>query len=244
MSLISLLQEFDGKELGEDDAGLPVIGKLLPGLMKAEFQELQGMIPCQIPASARELLSLTRGIEPALDLMDFSGLRLQSAWKKKDFLPHAIPVAGDGMGNYWVVDLEAKSKDWGPVFYISEDPPVLAWQAKTFEEFVSQLIAFASFEEGSPINLVHDQYTPVIWQENPSWISAEKAITPGDPDLGLFVQSLKKGYQFIDLRRGRHGDGFSWGRWGSKTDLQRNGTQRLFAMRKTPGFIQKLFLGY
>lgn len=244
MSIISRLQEFDGKELGEDDYGKPVVGRLIPGLTQREFQELQGLIPCQIPAQVRELLALARGLEPALELMDFSGLSLQADWTKKDFLPHALPVAGDGAGNFWIVDLEPRSKDWGPVFYVSEDPPVLAWQAKTFEEFLSQLISFASFEEGSPINLVHDQYASVIWAENPNLISAEKAITPGDPDLGLFVQSLKKGYSFVDLRRGRAGDGFSWGRWGAQTEIVRNVTQRLFAYRKTPNFMQKLFLGY
>lgn len=244
MSIIAHLQEFDGKELGEDDLGQPVIGRLLPGLSNREFGELQGLIPCQIPGHIRDLLALTRGIEPALDLMDFSGLSLHPNWKKKDFLPHGLPVAGDGMGNFWVVDLEPRSKDWGPVLYVSEDPPVIAWQAKTFDEFVSQLMAFASFEEGSPINLVHDQYAPVIWEENPNLISAKTEVSPGDPNLGLFIQSLKKGYSFIDLRRGRAGDGFSWGRWGKRTQIERAGVQRLFAYRKTPNFFEKLFLGY
>ena len=80
-----------------------------------------------------------------------------------------------------------------------------------------------------------------IWNENPNLISPRQAMEPEDADLGLFAQSVRKGYLFIDLRRGKIGDGFSWGRWGAATEIKRNGNQRLFAYRKAPNFIQKLF---
>lgn len=241
MSLISLLQEYDGKMLGEDDDSQPVYGKLLPGLSKNELAQLQGLIPCQIPPHMVELLTLTRGIKPALEEIDFSGLSLFEAFEILEIFPHGLPIAADGCGNFWVVDLEPKSKEWGPIFYACHDPPVIVWQAKTFEEFVAQLISFASFEEGSPINLVHDEYAFQIWRDNPGVISAADAVQPGDPDMGLFVQSLPKGYQFIDMRRPRLGEGFSWGRFGPGTEIVRNGYQRIFAYRKPAGFFEKLF---
>jgi hypothetical protein len=243
MSIISLLQEFDGREIGEDDHAEPIIGKLLPGLNQAEFKQLESIIPCRIPAHIFDLLSMTRGVEPALDLMDFSGLSLQSYAPLKDIFPTALVVAGDGLGNFWLVDLNEKSRDWGPVFFVCQKPAVVVWQAKTFEEFLSQIIAFASFEDGSAINLVYDNFAHRVAAENPNLISAEQAYHPGDPDFGLFVQSLKKGYQFIDLRNAKVGDGFSWKRWGDKTELLRNGNLRLFAYRKVPNFFQKL-IGY
>ena len=98
MSIISLLQEFDGKELGEED-GEPVIGRLMPGLNQGELKQLEGMIPCKIPSHISNLLSMTRGLKPALDCLDFSGLSLQAAFERKDLFPHGLPIAGDGMGN-------------------------------------------------------------------------------------------------------------------------------------------------
>ena len=243
MSVISSLQEFDGKQLGEDDSGDAIIGKLLPGLSNRELQEMQAIVPCAIPEAVKELLQLTRGIEPSLDSIDFSGISLQDSFTHKEIFPHGLPVAGDGSGNSWIVDLEPKTKTWGPVFYLSQAPKVVIWQAKTFEEFVAQLLAFSEFQVNSPINLVHDQFANAIAEQNPNVIPADKTQHPGDPDLGLFAQSLKKGYSFIDLRRARIGDGFSWERYGKDTELVRNGFQRLFAYRKKPNVIERL-MGY
>jgi hypothetical protein len=189
----------------------------------------------------RDVLSLTRGIKPGLQEIDFSGLSLNEALGMDDVFPHALPIAGDGSGNFWVVDLHPGSKDWGPVFYACHDPPVIVWQAKSFEEFVAQLISNACEEEGNPIELVIEKYAYQIYHDNPNVITAEKAIQAGDPDFSNFAQSLKKGYLFIDLRRPRTGEGFSWGRYGPGTEIKRHGEQRLFAYKKQAGFFEKLF---
>ncbi len=243
MNLISLLQEFDGKTLGEDDEGEAIFGKLLSGLSRSEMQQLQDHVPCQIPAKIMDLLSLTRGLEPAFDSIDFSGLSLKDSFEMKGLFPYGLPVAGDGLGNFWVLDLSPQSKVWGPVFYVCQNPAVAVCQARSLEEFITQVVSFASLEEGSMINHVYDICAAQIWADNPSVVKPENLMHPGDPDLGLFVQSLKKGYLFVDLRRARVGDGISWGRFGAKTELIRNGNQCLFAYRKSPNFIQKL-LGY
>lgn len=239
MSLISILQEFDGMELGEDNGEL-IYGKLLPGLSQKELQELQALIPCRIPPHVSEALSLSRGIDPALESIDFSGLSLADKFNQRDLLPHGLPVCGDGLGNFWVLDLNPHSRDWGPVFYVCQDPAVIVYQAKTFEEFLLQLIGFASFEENSPINLVHDNYAKLIWSENPNLIDEKNTFHIGDPDLGLFAQSLKRGYHFVDLRRPRIGDGFSFGRYGKKTEIKRYGYLPLFAYRKEVNWLFKL----
>lgn len=243
MSIIARLQEFDGRQLGEDEHSDPIIGKLLPGLSKKELDALQVMLPCRLPEHIIELLQLTRGIEPSLDAIDFSGLSLADVSIRKELFPYGLPVAGDGAGNYWIVDLTPQSTDWGPVFYYSTNPEVIVWQAKTFSEFIAQLISFASFEEGSPIEQVHDKYAARIWAENPNLIPPEKTQEPGDSELGLFAQSLKKGYMFVDLRKGKTGDGLSWRRYAEKTELVRYGNVRLFAYRKMPNVVNRLF-GY
>lgn len=243
MSIIALLQEFDGKEIGEK-ARQPITGKLTPGLSKAELARLQELVPCVIPPVTQEVLTLCKGIKPlSLDL-DFSGLSLIDGFEMSDVFPHALPIAADGAGNFWVADLHKNSKDWGPIFYACHDPAVIVWQAKDFEEFVQQLISLAFSEDGSAIELIKEQYAFQIWQDNPNVIPIEKAVQAGDPDLSNFAKGLDKDFQFIDLRRPRIGDGFSWGRFGPDTEIRRHGEQRLFAYRKAPrkpGFFSKLF---
>ncbi|MBX9689068.1 MAG: SMI1/KNR4 family protein [Candidatus Obscuribacterales bacterium] len=244
MSLLSLLQEFDGKEIGEDENGEAIFGALFPGLSKEELNELAGLIPCPLPPQIEEMLKLSRAIDPGLPEMDFSGLSLKDKFSMPEIFPNGLPLAGDGKGNFWIADLNMKSNDWGPVFFFCKDPKVIVWQASNFEEFLRQLIAFAGSEKDSPIELVHAQYSRHIWQENPGANQAPDTSLPQiDPDLALFAQSLKKGYLFVDLRRARIGDGFSWGRYGEQTEIKRNGKERLFAYRKKPSFIEKIFFG-
>ncbi len=68
----------------------------------------------------------------------------------------------------------------------------------------------------------------------------EKAIQSGDPDLIDFANSSGDKYLFIDLRDPKIGDGFSWGRYGPKTENKRFGDKRIFAYKVTPSLLQRL----
>lgn len=241
MSLIALVQEFDGQEIGEDKHGNPILGKLLPAASKEELRELAGLIPCTIPSHVRDLLETTRGIVPSLHSVDFTGLSLKDLIELEDLCPNGLPIAGDEYGNFWVVDLFRSSKDWGPVFYVCHDPPVMVLQAKTFEEFILQLIEKAQGDANSKIDFVHDQAAHRIYGDNPLVKSFEEASLPGDRVLSGFAASLTKEFEFIDLRKAQVGDGFNWGRYGADTVIKRSGEDCIFACKKKPGFWQKLF---
>lgn len=244
MSLLGLIQEFDGKEIGEDRNGNPIHGKLLPGATKADFLEIESLIPGPIPQHIRDALDTTRGLLPSLHSVDFTGLSLKDMIETADLCPHGWPIAGDEFGNFWVVDLLPNSKDWGPIYYVCHDPPVLVLQAQKFEDFVAQLIAYARKEVDSPIERVHDKLAHRVYHENPNVQSFEDASQlTGDGQLSAFAASLGKNYQFIDLRKAKVGDGFSWGRYGPDTEVRRAGEQRIFAYKKKAGFWQKLFGG-
>ena len=244
MKLLGLIQEFDGKEIAEDKNGNPIHGKLLPAASKSDLLEVEANIPCPIPPHIRDVLETTRGLVPTLDSIDFTGLSLKDLIETADLCPHGWPIAGDQFGNFWVLDLLPNSKDWGPVFYLCHDPPVFVLQAHTFEEFVAQLIAYAQKEKDSPIEKVHEDTALRIYHDNPNVQSFEDASQlVGDGQLSAFAATLDKNYQFIDMRKARVGDGFSWGRYGPDTEIKRAGEQRIFAYKKKLGFWQKLFGG-
>ena len=244
MSLRALVQEFDGKEIGEDKQCNPIFGRLLPPLSQAEFSQLEAAIPCKVPREIQEVLGITRGLVPSLHLVDFSGLSLIEEVEVSDMCPYGLPIAGDVYGNFWVVDLLPFSKDWAPVYYVCHDPPVLVLQANSFEEFVAQLMDHSMKEPGGFIEQVHENLAHKIYSENPNVVSFENAIqlSGADSSLSEFAESLGKDFQFIDLRRARIGDGFNWGRYGADTIVKRFGEERIFAYKKKPsGWLGKLF---
>lgn len=241
MSLISFVQEFDGKEIGETNDCRPIFAKLLPALSQSELNELQGSIPCRIPGLIKDLLGITRGLAPCLESVDFSGLSYKDSFKRTDLLPHGLPIAEDGLGNYWVVDLNAHSRDWAPVFYLCNDPAVLVLQAKTFEDFIAQLISLAMKEDGSPIERMMDKYVERIFEEHPDEIDYAEASQRGDTQLSAFALQYGKDYRYIDLRDAHLGEGFCWKRFGDETLVQRALDQRIFAYKKRAGWLGRLF---
>jgi hypothetical protein len=57
-----------------------------------------------------------------------------------------------------------------------------------------------------------------------------EARQSGDPELRAFAEGLDQGALIADLREARIGSGFAWGRYGPQTQVQRAGSQLLFAI--------------
>jgi hypothetical protein len=69
------------------------------------------------------------------------------------------------------------------------------------------------------------------------------AALAADDELGAFARTLDGRYLFVDLRRPEVGDGFSWGRFGPRTEVRRHGYARLFAYaapEQRPGLLARL----
>jgi hypothetical protein len=224
----------------EDEDGEVSELRLLPPLSAVEFETLQSNLPCPLPADARELLAFARGIEGILDEVDFTG-GLGGGFGVEEIFPHAIPLAHDGFGNYWIVDLTPETTTWGPIFFACHDAPVIVYQTDSLAHFIGELIRFGNPPWESEINEVHEVHQLRIWRENPGTLSYEQCLDSGDHDLSEFARSLGEKFLFIDLRNPKVGDGFSWGRYGGPTVNRRFGTKRIFAYEVRPSFFQRLF---
>jgi hypothetical protein len=211
--------------------------QLHPGLSEAEYQEFAGRFPVPPPEEIRELLRFTRGFD--FKPVDEVDLRGELDFEDESIFPLGRPICGDGCGNFWVVDVNPESGAWAPVFYACHDPPVVAYQAPTLAAFLTELFKMGRRDATNAVDHVHEQVVFTIWKENPGLIPALEARQSSDPELRAFAEGLDERALIADLREPRIGSGFSWGRFGLGTEVQRAGSQLLFAI--TPPEKKSLF---
>jgi cell wall assembly regulator SMI1 len=235
-SAADLLRAAADRVVTDEDGNVNTI-RLLAPLSEEEVAQLEARIPCVLPPDARELLTLARGFEGSpLESIDFSGL-MDPIFE--ELFPCGLPVAHDGYGNYWVVDLTSSSGQWGPILYLCHDPAVVVYQCPDIATFVADVLIMAEPPHGGPIDAVHEEYSMRVWRENRGAMTHGEALSSYDADVRAFAEQLTPDHYVVDLRRAGTGDGFSWGRFGPKTPVCRAGEDRLFAYERHP----KSFLG-
>ena len=96
----------------EDDDPDPL--ELSRGLSQEELSAFESELPCKLPAEINELLLYCRGFTGgATDFVDFTGRDCN--FEHEEVFPNGLPIAADGFGNFWVVDLLPASTTWGPI---------------------------------------------------------------------------------------------------------------------------------
>ena len=145
--------------------------------------------------------------------------------------PHGIPIAADGFGNFWVVDISSNSSEFGPVWFACHDAPVILYQSPDLGTFLSELFKLAQPPYDGLVNEVHEDSICDVWGTNPGVVTYQECAQSQDPKLQVFASSLDDSFQFIDLRKAQPGDGFSWGRYGPETEIYRFGELAIFAYR-------------
>ncbi len=238
MKALEILKQAQGMRLENEDGQVEEL-RLLAGLSEQELKDLEARLPCPLPAEAREALSFCRGFEGILESVDFAGL--EGGFGMEEIFPHAIALAHDGFGNYWIVDLTSESVSWGRIFFVCHDAPVIVFQTDSFAHFISEILRFGNPPWKSEIDEVHEAHQSRIWRDNPGTLTHAQCLSSGDPDLAAFARSLDGTYLFIDLRHAQTGDGFSWGRYGPQTVNKRFGEKRIFAYQIRKSFWQRLF---
>ena len=236
MKPIEIIKQADGTNFEGEDGDIEEF-KLLPGLSESEILELESRVPCYLPDDIRELLQFSRGFDGVLDSVDFSGL--YSGFDFENIFICPIPIAHDGFGNYWIVDLTSKSVSWGPIFFVCHDAPVIVYQTDSLGHFISEVLKFGNPPWKSEIDDVHEEYHLRIWNDNPGLLSYKECINSGDIALKDFAESLDNSFHFIDLRSAKTGSGWSWGRYGPKTVNCRYKEELIFAYQKKT-FLQRL----
>jgi cell wall assembly regulator SMI1 len=93
--------------------------------------------------------------------------------------PDGLPVATDGFGNHWVVDV--RDGRLAEVLFIAHDPPVVLLQARSLGDFLVQWFESGlDTDEDSPLDAVHEAANEV-WRRPPDQWDARTA----EPGTGI-----------------------------------------------------------
>lgn len=133
MTPLEIIRQAQADTLIDED-GHGVTLELLPGLSRTELQDFADQVPGRIPPEMADLLGACRGFYGTVDQVDFTGRGLMFEFEQA--FPYGLPIAADGYGNFWVVDLHPDSARWGPIYFAGHDAPVILYQADSLEQFL------------------------------------------------------------------------------------------------------------
>ncbi len=187
--------------------------ELMPGLSDQEIDTIAKHLRTKhIPEEIRELLQFSSGfLFYGLDAITFDGTR---DFEIYNLIPNSIRIAGDGYGNYWVLDVDTQG-NWGAVFYVCTDPAVIVKQSENLTEFLQQLHEYGKETRKSSIGMVHEIVVNDIWNREDGLISRDDARYSEDEELRAFAEKLPYNYFIGDLRKQPVGSGFAWGKFST-----------------------------
>jgi len=224
-----------------DEDGEAVAIELAAPLTSEQVDSLQEEVGQPLPEELRTLLAFCSGIDGCLDGIDFTGRSM--AFEQKEVFPNGLPIARDGFGNFWVLDLTPQTAKVAPVFFACHDAPVILYQSADVASFLSEIFRMSTPPHKSLVDDVHEDRLFHVWRRNPGVIDQATAAGSSDASLRSFASGLPEHSQIVDLRSVDPGMGFSWGRYGARTEVRRHGYERIFAYAEPPrrGFFAKFF---
>jgi cell wall assembly regulator SMI1 len=226
---VTILRDAGASSSLVSEEGDPVEIALGPPLESAAIDALERGLGFAVPAELRRLLAFTTTVDGLVEVVDFSGA-LAPEFGIEEILPTCVPIAHDGFGNYWVIDVAPGDGDSSPVYFACHDAPVLLVQAGTLAEFCHELVRMVEPPHASLVDDVHEDRLFQVWRTNPGGIAHSEALASPDAALRAFAAELDDRFVLVDLRDAPVGMGFSWGRYGPRTELRRHGHERIFAV--------------
>ena len=227
----------------EDDEEYTV--ELKDGLSAEQINELANVLPSgQIPSEIRELLKFASGFDfLRLDEVTFDGV---NQFGFENVFPYSIQLAGDGYGNFWILDVDDKGI-WGNVFYVCHDPAVVVKHSEDLSEFIKHVDEFGKMGNNSNLDIIHEKIVNDIWNAPDGGFSEIKvAKNSNDKIVNDFAVTLPESFVIADLRNKPNQTGFAWGKFGPDIDKAvRYKDELLWAFEKKTkkGFFSKLFGG-
>ena len=212
----------------QDEDGDPVQLDLRPPADPGTLSGLRShyaALGAALPGELVRLLELTSGTEALLDL-DLTGER--HSIEVAELLPAGHPVAADGFGNFWLLDLTPDTVETAPVFFACHDAPVLLYQAASLGDFLDHALGALEPARDTTIDDVHEDRLFQVGRRAPHSMPWDAALTSDDHALREFAASLDQTWTVVDLRRREVGMGVAWGAHGPRTRLARHGWERIF----------------
>ena len=126
-------------------------------------------------------------------------------------MPAGLPIAADGFGNFWVLDLTPDTVEVAPVFFLGHDPPVLLYQAPDLATFLDEVVKKYVPPHASLVDDVREDRLYDVWRSRPGAMTQVAALSSPDLALREFAESLDPAWTIVDLRQREVGMGVAWG---------------------------------
>lgn len=216
--------------------------ELKEGLTDLQINELVNGLPTgQVPTEIRELLKFASGFEFfGLEEITFDGI---GQFGFEEFFPYSVQLAGDGFGNFWILDINKNGK-WENVFYVCHDPAVIVKHSDNLTQFIEHVNDFGKNGNKSNLDIIQNKVVMDIWSKPNEFIELEKARQSNDTTLKNFALSLPDKFVITDLRNKCIQSGFAWGKFGPNIDkAKRHETELIWGIEKPikKGLLSKLF---
>lgn len=236
--MIDLLKEMQNTEYESEDGDL-YSAVLLDGMSEAEIEEYKAKLPSQyLPKDIEELLMFCRGFEfYGLDEVRFDSY---GEFGFEELFPNSIPLAGDGFGNFWLLDIDSKG-NWNSVYYVCHDPAVVVKHSENINQFIEHIDELGRFGQESNLDIIHEQVVFNIWQEKFGIMEQNEK----DYDFEKTQIDIPEMYLIADLTDKPIKTGFPWGKSGPKTKIIRPNDKPIWIVEKMvkKNFLSKLFKG-
>jgi hypothetical protein len=228
------------KYFSEDEDEYKV--ELKSGLTDQQIDKLAMQVPTgKLPDDIRDLLKFASGFEfYGLEEITFDGV---GEFGFENIFPHSVRLAGDGFGNFWVLDID-KNGNWGNVFYVCHDPAVLVKHSDDLAQFIQHVNDFGKNGNKSNLDIIHEKIVFDIWSNENGIIELTSARNSNDTTLKDFAISLPDNFVIADMRNKPNQSGFAWGKFGPNIDKTiRHRTELIWGIEKPikRSFFSKIF---
>ena len=154
--------------------------------------------------------------------------------------PNSIQLAGDGFGNFWILDIDSKG-NWNSVYFVCHDPAVVVKHSENLAEFIKHVDEFGQKGDQSNLDIIHKKSVWEIWDAKIGIMERNKMEY--DFENGQF--KLPEIYLVADLSNEPIRTGFPWGKSGPNPKIIRPTDDPIWIVENhvKQGFLSRLFGG-
>ena len=213
--------------------------ELLDGMTDSEIENLKNQLPDNnLPNEIEELLRFSKGFEfYGLEEVRFDAF---GHFGFEEMFPKSIQLAGDGFGNFWILDIDSKG-NWNSVYYVCHDPTVVVKHSENLTEFIRHVDEFGQKRNQSNLDIIHEKTVMDIWNEKVG------IMEKNEKDYHFENRQVELPAMFLvaDLTNQPIKTGFPWGKSGPNTKIIRPSDETIWIVEKRvkQGFLSRLFGG-
>lgn len=213
--------------------------ELMKGISDTEINDFKSNLPCnRLPEDIEELLRFSTGfIFQGLEEIRFDTFQ---HFGFEELFPYSIQLAGDGFGNFWVLDIDSEG-NWNCVYYVCHDPAVIVKHSENLGDFIKHVDEFGQKGNRSNLDIIHEKTVIEIWNEKIGIMEKNEQ----DYDFENGAIELPEIYLVADLSNKPIRTGFAWGKFASGTKIIRPNDKPIWIIEKKlkKSFLSRLFGG-